>query len=514
MILNILSTLNRNVSHKPGIYLLSQTIHNDRINVNYKHSVATNKDGKSKQNSGNKVNMKELNILRNLKPLVRMNYANQFGPLKDKLDMKKPQDEGDIAEEKYLKNIPLRSDQLPLNKYKEMIKQHIKNKRLKDAIDVLEVRMKNNRVKPDFFIYELLILECGRVGYTKKAFQLYNKIKQRGLKVSNPVYGGLFNSCANGPYRDESLKQAINLRKFMIQKGIEPTETTISIMIKAFGRCGDINTAFELVDEMKEKDMSVTLYTMNHLLQACIEDKEYGFRHALLVWHKMHQRKITPDVHSYNLMLRCIRECGMGDMDTIRSVLTMIFSASQKHLKMKLTKENKGNVLLIEDKPTKSINQKKSTAVESVSHGVDDKVTEKSCDQMPNLLGKLPHLGSLVELNDIETAEDRLLILGGLSGFIKEMELAKVRPNSNTFSQLMFAIPSTREAEHELIEKMREVRVRADISFFNTLMKRRILREDFEGAKVQIIDKYTSIDSHFNFKFFPFELISNRSFWS
>lgn len=81
-------------------------------------------------------------------------------------------------------------------------------------------------------------------------------------------------------------------------------------------------------------------------------------------------------------------------------------------------------------------------------------------------------------------------MLGGLNGFIKEMELAKVRPNSNTFSQLMYAIPSTREAEHELIEKMREVRVRADISLFNTLMKRRILREDFEGAKVQIIDRY------------------------
>lgn len=484
MISNILSILNRNVLHKPGIYLLPQTIY-------YKHTVATNKDVTSKRNSGNKVNRRERS---NLKPLIWKNSANQFGPLKDKLDMKKPQDEGDIAEEEYLKNIPLRSDQLPLKKYQEMIKNHIKNKCLKDAIDVLEVRMKANRVKPDSYIYELLILECGRLGYTKKAFQLYNKVKQRELKVTNSMYGGLFNSCAYGPYRRSSLEQANNLRKIMIQKGVEPTEITLSIMIKAFGRCGDIETAFELVDEMKEnKNMNVTLYTMNHLLQACIEDKEYGFRHALLVWHKIYQRKITPDVHSYNLMLRCIRECGMGDIDSIRSVLTMILSASQKHLKMKLTKENTGNVLLIVDKLTQSINQKKITAIERVSHGVDEKVMEKNCDQMPNLLAKLPHLGSLVELNDIQTPEDRLLILGGLSGFIKEMELAKVRPNSNTFSQLIYAITSTREAEHELIEKMREVRVRADISFFNTLMKKRILREDFEGAKVQIIDKYIYI---------------------
>lgn len=491
MISNILSNLNRNVSNKSGIYHLPQTIYKTQINVNFKHTVATNEDLKTKQNAGNKVNRKKLNVLSNLRPLIRTNYVNQFGSLKEKLDMKRPQDIGDIAEEEYHKSIPFRSDQLPLVKYKQLIKKHIKNKCLKDAIDVLEVRMKNDRVQPDFYIFELLILECGRLGYTKKAFQLYNKMKQRNLKVSNPIYGGLFNSCANGPYQRDSLEQANNLRKFMFQKGVEPTEVTLSIMIKAFGRCGDIKTAFELVDEMKEnKDMNITLHTMNHLLQACIEDKEHGFRHALLVWHKIYLRRITPDVHSYNLMLRCIRECGMGDMDSIRSVLKMIFSASQKHLKMRIAKDHKENVLLIEDRPTKSINQKEFKAIESVSHAMDDKAMDKSCDQLPNLLAKLPHLGSLVELNDIKTPEDRLLMLGGLNGFIKEMELAKVRPNSNTFSQLMYAIPSTREAEHELIEKMREVRVRADISLFNTLMKRRILREDFEGAKVQIIDRY------------------------
>jgi len=46
-----------------------------------------------------------------------------------------------------------------------------------DAIDVLETRMlKQDRVKPENYIYNLIIGECGRLGYTKKAFQLYNQV--------------------------------------------------------------------------------------------------------------------------------------------------------------------------------------------------------------------------------------------------------------------------------------------------------------------------------------------------
>jgi len=42
-------------------------------------------------------------------------------------------------------------------------------------------------------------------------------------------------------------------------------------------------TAFSLVDEMLKKKYKLKDETFNFLLQACISDKEAGFRHALLV---------------------------------------------------------------------------------------------------------------------------------------------------------------------------------------------------------------------------------------
>ena len=54
-------------------------------------------------------------------------------------------------------------------------------------------------------------------------------------------------------------------------------------MIKAFGRCGDIVTAFSIVDEMIDARLRIDNKVFSMLLQACISDKEAGLRHAIQV---------------------------------------------------------------------------------------------------------------------------------------------------------------------------------------------------------------------------------------
>lgn len=51
----------------------------------------------------------------------------------------------------------------------------------------------------------------------------------------------------------------------------------------AFGWCGDMGTAFQVVDEMIQAGIMVTPETMSFLLQACITNKETGFWHAMKV---------------------------------------------------------------------------------------------------------------------------------------------------------------------------------------------------------------------------------------
>lgn len=198
-----------------------------------------------------------------------------------------------------------RSKRLPIEGYARLIKEHIRAKEFKEAFDILEVRMaKEDKVKPTSYIYNLLISGCAKDGYSKKAFQLYNKMKQRGLNITGATYTSLFNACAMTPWAQDGLNKANRLREIMAEKGYEPNPINYNAMIKAFGRCGDIKTAFQLADEMLQKKLPMQADTFNFLLQACASDKEFGFRHALLTWHKMRKSATLPDQFSFRLMLR------------------------------------------------------------------------------------------------------------------------------------------------------------------------------------------------------------------
>lgn len=83
-------------------------------------------------------------------------------------------DEGDKLEEKYLSFQP--ADRKSVEQFEKEIEQLLAEKRLKDALQLLEVTLKEDRVKPSRGMYSMLIGACGRTGYTKKAFSLFNQV--------------------------------------------------------------------------------------------------------------------------------------------------------------------------------------------------------------------------------------------------------------------------------------------------------------------------------------------------
>ena len=357
----------------------------------------------------------------------------------------------------------------------EMIKDHLHHKRIKEALDVLDVKMiEQDRVKPENYIYNLLIDGCAKVGYSAKAFNLFTKMRQRGLKVTGATYTSLFNACATTPYPQDGLNKANRLRQIMIEKSFEPNATNYNAMIKAFGRCNDVKTAFLLVDEMTEKKLAISVETFNFLLQACASDKEFGFRHALLVWHKMYQRRMKPDIYSFNLLLRCVRDTELGDVETMEEVLrTILLKSESIDEQIKLEAHSTTPT----DNP--AVQLVKSTKPEEVD------------DPKPNLLARRPHLGNLISLSEVKKPEDRLLLLGGFLGFLNTMKQLEVKPDLKTYTELIEVIPSSKAAENRLMSQLWKDEIKCDVDFFNILMKKRSMRFDYEGARevFAMIDK-------------------------
>lgn len=439
--------------------------------------------------------------------LIYHEDPDTFGSLTRKVINKDAiEDEDDLKEEEFQQNVPLPSQKLTIKQYADLIKQFIQHKRLKEAIDVLEVRMlTQDRVKPENYIYNILIGACADVGYTKKAFKLFNDMKRRGLKPTGDTYTCLFTACVNSPWVTDGLKRAHGLRELMIEKAIEPNLTNYNAMIKAFGRCGDLSTAFSLVDEMMSKKIKIRVHTFNHLLQACISDKNHGLRHALIVWRKMLKLKEKPNIFSFNLMLKCVKDCNLGSLEDMQDLIstvqnTILIGGQEKALLIgrksielplpRKTDEDKKEAL--ESKQSdKNLLERTELIIDNRSDQVKLEVVERNTltnpsveKRAPNLLSKTPNMEEVMSLQLVHEVQDKFAMVGGFEDFLKEMATYSVKPDIKTFTQMLMVLDENKDAEIKLIEAMKMFKVKADIGFYNMLIKKRCLRSDYQGAKV------------------------------
>lgn len=444
--------------------------------------------------------------------LVYLDDPDSFGKLSRNIRNQEDKlgDDDDKKEQRYLENVPLRSQKLTIKQYADLIKQYLDHKRLKEAIDVLEVRMLTvDRVKPENYIYNILIGACAEVGYTKKAFKLYNDMKRRALKPTGDTYTCLFEACANSPWAVDGLQNAQHLRTLMIEKGVEPNLTNYNAMIKAFGRCGDLVTAFQIVDEMVSKKIKIRVHTFNHLLHACISDKNTGLRHALVLWRKMLKTREKPNLYSFNLMLRCVKDCSLGTQSDIEELIYILkehIAIGPKHVETLSISSAAANILgsgyeqgLTKELSTPANNTTqcpKSLVVNKEETGLATNVniifdsnlsktiSAKDERNVPNLLSNVIQMQQVLSLKEVHSVQDKFAIVGGQEDFFKEMKVWSVTPDIKTFTQMLALIDDSEEAENSLLVTMKTLQIKADIDFYNLLIKKRCLRADYDGAFV------------------------------
>ncbi|KAH7942912.1 hypothetical protein HPB52_002274 [Rhipicephalus sanguineus] len=350
-----------------------------------------------------------------------------------------PDDDDDLVEYTKLKRM---SDK----KYENDIKQLVLERKIKEALNLFFEIQKAYEVKPTHVMFTLLIGGCGRVGYTKMAFKLYRMMRDRGLEPTPATLTGLFNSCAESPFPEMGLDKAHKLYEQIKLKNWVPSNLTYHAMIKAFGKCGDLDMAFRVMDEMADAKHAITTETFAFLLMACISNKEAGFSLGLKVMRTMLWKKIRPSVYCYNLFLRTVPQTE-GD-------------ASEKVFET--TREAEA---LPFDEPQRT-------------------ATSTSLATLPNLLSpSFEHTGEIVGLGEVTDPFHRLLMVGGVKGMMDHFRDMSVRPDSKTITMLLDCIPNNFDAEAELIAEADKIGAKLDVDFFNMLIKRRAFRREKETAK-------------------------------
>ncbi|XP_036165790.1 pentatricopeptide repeat-containing protein 1, mitochondrial-like isoform X2 [Myotis myotis] len=398
-------------------------------------------------------------------------------------------------------------------------KRLIKEGKLAEALDLFERQMlKEERLQPLECNYTVLIGGCGRAGYLKKAFQLYNDMKKRDLEPSDATYTALFNVCAESPWKDSALQSALKLRQQLQARNFQLNLKTYHALLKVAAKCADLRMCLDVFKEIVHKGHVVTEETFSYLLVGCIQDKKTGFRHALQVWRQMLRLGLQPKRHGYNLLLGAARDCGLGDPEVASELLLrpreeMVLLQPRAGGRQARRKAQAGTVdsmsaRLHVETLERQLFLEPSQTLERPSEPQEDRVLSKAQPEMEtkvdpdhtvalasvasepspqeletNLLTLGPVPPAVVSFGTVTTSADRLALMGGLEGFLGKMAEHGLRPDIKTLTLLAEVVDPGSPAEFSLLTVLDTYQVEADVTFFNTLMRKKSKLGDLEGAK-------------------------------
>lgn len=398
-------------------------------------------------------------------------------------------------------------------------KRLIKEGKLAEALDLFERQMlKEERLQPLECNYTVLIGGCGRAGYLKKAFQLYNDMKKRDLEPSDATYTALFNVCAESPWKDSALQSALKLRQQLQARNFQLNLKTYHALLKVAAKCADLRMCLDVFKEIVHKGHAVTEETFSYLLVGCIQDKKTGFRYALQVWRQMLSLGLQPNRHGYNLLLGAARDCGLGDPEIASALLLrpreeMVLLQPRAGGRQARRKAQAGTVdslsarLHIETLE-RQLFLEPSQTLERPSEPQEARVLSKTQPEMEtrvdpdhtvalasvaseppprelevNLLTLGPVPPPVVSFGTVTSSADRLALMGGLEGFLGKMAEHGLRPDIKTLTLLAEVVDPGSPAESSLLTVLDTYQVEVDVTFFNTLMRKKSKLGDLEGAK-------------------------------
>jgi len=172
-------------------------------------------------------------------------------------------------------------------------------------------------VLPDLITYSTLIKGHCSCGDLEQGLQLLGLMQRRGIAPDAVLFNSILDGCAHRQMR--SLTEQV-LRD-MEAASIAPSNFTLSILVKLYGRCGDLNAAFEVVNTYPEQygfKLNTQVYTC--LMSACIAGGAVD--RALEVYDRMIVDGCEPDAKTYQTLLSgCLRHADLESRPLPRRVL-------------------------------------------------------------------------------------------------------------------------------------------------------------------------------------------------
>jgi pentatricopeptide repeat protein len=155
-------------------------------------------------------------------------------------------------------------------------------------------------IAPDLVTYSTIIKGYCVQGDLEQAIQLFTLMRKRGLQPDQILFNSLLDGCAKKPMR----ALAEQVTRDMEECGVEVSNYTLSILVKLYGRCGDVDAAKRVIESMSKKyGFEVNMAVQTCLVQALLSAARV--EEGLEVFSRIK----NPDVKAYNTVVRgCLKQ--------------------------------------------------------------------------------------------------------------------------------------------------------------------------------------------------------------
>jgi pentatricopeptide repeat protein len=164
--------------------------------------------------------------------------------------------------------------------------------------EILEDMQQKHGVDPDRITYSTIVKGFCLAGEIQQAIAVMESARRRGFPADVIIFNTILDACSS---RDK-FQMCDKLFAQMVEEGVRPTNFTLTVLIKRYGREGNVNKGFELIDNLpQEHGFKANAQAHTCLISACVINKQMS--RAMKVFERMKTKGPVPDSMTYEKLI-------------------------------------------------------------------------------------------------------------------------------------------------------------------------------------------------------------------
>lgn len=160
--------------------------------------------------------------------------------------------------------------------------------------------MKKHHIKPNVITFSTMLKGHCQNGDIQMGFSILEQMRNDAkLRPDEIMYNSLLDGCAQNNLVDEGLRLLDEMQK----EGVQPSNFTLSILVKLMNRARRLDNAFSLVEDITRKyHFRPNVHVYTNLVQACISNQQLP--RGMSVLEQMIKERVQPDNRTYTILIR------------------------------------------------------------------------------------------------------------------------------------------------------------------------------------------------------------------